>query len=56
MANYTASTPIEVTSWNSITSKDGLQIKGALNQGPVGVSIAANCTDFYQYAGGIFNA
>ena len=29
-------------------------MKGALQQGPIGVIIAADCVDFYLYSTGIF--
>lgn len=53
-SNY-SSTPVQVNSWNWVTPSDGLQMKGAINQGPIGVSVAASCDAFMMYTTGVFD-
>lgn len=55
MASSFSSTPVQVLDYSFIQPSDGMQIKGALNQSPVGVSVAANCNDFMYYSGGVFD-
>lgn len=47
---------VEVTKINNVPEKSIDQLKAAIAQGPVSVTIDAESTEFQQYTGGIFDA